>query len=68
MFYTAGKPTSCCIAKLEDGLLVEYDVCGERREGVYNPKVFEYIGTGVIHSVDGVEQNWDRKVHFWKRR
>lgn len=62
------KSPSRCIAKLEDGSLVEYDACDKNREGILNLKVFEYIGEGVIHSIGGVEQNWDRKMHFWKRR
>ena len=58
-------------AKLDDGAVVPYDACNTSRDASWDaqfrPDVFEYIGHGVIHTVNGVNQNSTRPMHFWKR-
>lgn len=49
---------------LINGQLKPYDACGKRHD--YDPKVFRWIGRGVIHSINGVLQNdEDRRYHFF---
>ena len=52
--------------------LVPYSVCGNHRETeLYSPEVFEYVGQGEIHSINGVVQIKDgepKQYHFWRKR
>lgn len=57
-----------CKAKIK-GKIVQYDVCSRLRFNIaFSENVFEYIGEGVIHSINGVIQsNSNYKLyHFWK--
>jgi len=51
------------IAKLENGEEVPYDLCSENNDGHPN---FKYIGFGTIWTINGVNQNSERKYHFFK--
>lgn len=45
-----------CIAKLTNGQLIEYSECrevNEPQDGI-NSAMYKYVGTGYIHSVDGI--------------
>ncbi len=53
------------IAKLENGEDVQYDLCSENNEGHPN---FEYIGPGIIWTINGINQNSTTKRHFFKRK
>ena len=59
------------LAKLDDGTVVPYDACSTFRDASWDAQfrlgVFEYIGHGVIYTVNGVNQNSTRPMHFWKR-
>lgn len=52
---------------LIDGQVVNYDKCGidpNAYDGL--PLSLTYLGEGVIYSVNGVLQNSDIVLHFWK--
>ena len=57
---------------LIDSKLVPYDACDEHRETeLYSPEVFEYVGQGEIHSINGVVQikvGEPKQYHFWRKR
>ena len=61
------EPCTACFAKLDDGTVVPYDACDASRDAPYSPDSLEYIGRGVIYTVNGVNQNSTRPMHFWKR-
>jgi len=65
-FFTGGTK-NICIAKLDNGEEVEYDACSKNRNA-YNPEIFEYIGQGVIWTVNGKNQNMEEIMHFFKRK
>jgi len=49
----------------DDAQIVEYDVCSENL-GFYDPRVFEYIGRGVIYFA--CSQLWGNKQYYFYRR
>jgi hypothetical protein len=54
------------IAKI-NGWLEPYDACSAR--GVNpDPDIFESIGTGTIHMIDGAEQHILTKYVFYRRK
>lgn len=53
-------------AKLDDGRIIIYDICANRVDA-YDSSGFEFIGWGVIHSVDGIEQNFTERMCFFVR-
>jgi len=53
-------------AKLDDGRIVIYDVCADRINA-YDPENFQFIGWGVIHSVDGAEQSFTKRMCFFEK-
>ena len=57
------------LCQLEDGTIVSYDVADSSDEQVYDPKYFEFIGIGHIHSVGGVLQVYtaEAKEYFYRR-
>lgn len=49
------------------GKIVLYHVCSQLRFNIaFDENVFEYIGEGVIHSINGVIQSNYKSYHFWK--
>ena len=57
------------LCQLEDGTIVSYDAAHSTDEQVYDPKYFEFIGIGHIHSVGGVLQSYtaETKEYFYRR-
>lgn len=59
-------------AKLDDGSIVLYDVCqceeGYLKEGSVYRDVFEFIGFGVTHSINGQVVRDTRRMAFFKRK
>ena len=53
------------IAKLENGDEVPYDLCSENNDSHPN---FKYIGFGAIWTINGINQNSEKKYHFFKRK
>ena len=53
------------IAKLENGEKVNYDACGNSQHDYPH---YEYIGEGIIWTINGVNQNSTTKRHFFKRK
>lgn len=52
---------------LVDGRLYEYDVCSESVDTYKGRSDLNYIGRGVIFSIDGVvQQLGDRFLSFWE--
>lgn len=54
---------------LIDGKEVKYFACSSRRNTYKKQEKnghFEYIGKGIIWTIDGVQQSGNRKLHFWK--
>lgn len=52
--------------QLEDGRVVEYDLCGNSRncyDDIQQEKI--YLGTGSIYSVNGHRQTYTKINHFW---
>lgn len=64
MFTYNGKPAER-IAKLHSGRLVEYDAAssGLTPNSQYYGHAFDFIGIGIIYSVNGVKQNYDLNNH-----
>ena len=54
------------MAKLNNGKLVHYDACADKRIVPSYRKAFRYIGKGAIFSINGVEQNRDKQRYFWE--
>lgn len=51
-----------------NGELKPYYVCDKKREA-YSDWPVKYIGSGYIHSIDGVEQCHPEEVmHFWVKK
>ena len=66
-----GERNTTCICLLEDGSKVKYDRMASNRDAyVGQQRNLEYLGTGVIYSIDGKVQNYDlnKKNHFWKEK
>lgn len=60
------KIKPCC--KLEDGTITEYDVCDTQRNGINNPKIYEYLGSGKIYSIEGkLAIPACYNMYFWRR-
>lgn len=53
------------LCQLEDGTIVSYDAAHSTDEQVYDPKHFELIGIGHIHSVGGVLQSYTAETKEW---
>lgn len=54
--------------KLDDGSTVPYDAAGDSPDTYADWNVnYEYIGEGVVWEINGVQQNSDRKSHFFRR-
>ena len=51
-------------AKLNDGRIVEYNACADSPDA-YDPNSFEFIGKGIIHTVNGVVQSGDQQQCFF---
>ncbi len=64
-----GGSSSNCIAKLTDGRTHFYDYAGKNREDYSGIQfMIEYLGEGVVYSVNDVLQNSEEKLHFWIRK
>ena len=58
------KKKNVTVAELNNGKLVEYDLCHSEYKD-YGCR-FSYIGAGVVYSVNGAYQNGSKSVkHFW---
>jgi hypothetical protein len=57
------------LAKLDDGRIVEYDVCSKNKKNCYSDNnSFTYLGEGVIYSIDDTIQiGAETKYHFFIR-
>lgn len=49
-------------AKLDDGTIVVYDVCGSSPDSYPG---FIYLGKGVVYAIDGIPQSYTIKEHFF---
>ena len=58
-----------CVAKLDDGTLIEYDGADSKnltdKNDFYQKENMKFIGTGVIYSIEGVLQKGKEKLRFW---
>ncbi len=55
------------LCKLDDGKVVEYDVCSLDKNG-FSSEHFEFIGFGKIHSVNRRVYTGTAQEYFWKRK
>jgi len=57
------------LCKLEDRTIVSYEVAHYTDEEVYDPKLFEFIGTGYVYSIDGALQSLEDEeyLYFYRR-
>lgn len=53
-------------AKLNDGSIVEYDVCANSSDA-YDPNNFRFIGRGIIYSVNNVVQKSTKERCFYRK-
>lgn len=60
------KEKSICRAKLLNGAIVFYDLCGESKKDYSDIENKEYLGEGTIYEVNGVQQSFTEIEHFWK--
>lgn len=51
-----------------NGKIVSYDACSEEGADAYSSEHFNYIGSGTIYSIDGVEQTFTQKHYFFTRK
>lgn len=56
--------TNC---KLLNGAIKEYHISSETRN-IHTPILFEYLGIGVVYSVNGQVRRSPIRRHFWKRK
>ena len=56
--------STVALAKLESGEIVKYDY--SRHYEWDTPKGFVFLGSGVIYSINGVEQDGTQKLYFFK--
>lgn len=71
-------PYKQTICKLDNGKIIEYDACasikdkisGKERtpEEIYDPNIFEYIGTGVLYQVGDTLQNSTVREYFYIKK
>lgn len=66
------SPNWVTTCKLADHTIRQYDVAHDEPGG-YDPKVFAYIGQGIIWTVDNVRQSYDFNdpadwLYFYVRR
>ena len=54
-----------CLAKLDNGDIVFYDMAADRKDA-YRGLNVEYIGQGVYYKIDGVLQGGHKVVHFFR--
>lgn len=54
-------------AKLDNKGIVAYDNTHATKD-ISNAHMYDYLGTGVIHSIDGKVQNSTERMHFWRRK
>ena len=61
--------TTVCLAEIH-GKILQYDGANPARwSKIYTAKDgWEYLGEGVIWSINGVMQVGSTRLHFWKRR
>jgi len=52
---------------LIDGIIRQYDVCGNSKDSYKEYPQYTYIGEGVIYSIKGIRQNFTEKEHFFIR-
>ena len=65
MKYSCNNTIKLC--KLGQGVIKEYDVYSDNKNA-YDPKLFDYIGYGLIYSVDGIKQPGLGYQHFFVRK
>lgn len=63
IFRLSETPRPVCVALLDSGEKVKYILCDEKKHR-YPGR--EYLGEGVIFSVNGVKQNDTKKMHFYR--
>jgi hypothetical protein len=64
-FFVKGEKWEQTEARLDDGSIIEYDVCSLNKDE-YDDDEFTYVGEGVIHSVGKVVQiGATTKYHFF---
>jgi hypothetical protein len=55
-------------ALLDNGQIVEYDLCHDKPVSYYvNPDKYEFLGKGIIYEVNGYKQTGSEKYLFWNR-
>ena len=60
---SACKPHVC--VALIDGEKLHYTLCADCKDAYPDIKDKEYLGKGVIYSINGVLQNSKEECHFW---
>lgn len=53
-------------AILIDGSIVEYQLSSETKK-VHQPIFWDYLGQGVVYSINGQVRRSSVRKHFWKR-
>lgn len=54
-------------ALLDNGRIVEYDICSRDIRTVNDPKC-RYLGIGTVYSINGVRQEHGARMHFWAKK
>ena len=59
------EPRRTC--RLDTGHIVFYDACSELQSD-YDLALFECLGRGVIHEIDGIADDTGKQLYFFVRR
>ncbi len=61
------KNDPICECRLSDGKICRYDACSPKRDA-YDDDPFDFIGTGYIYRINGVQQTGEDELYFFRRR
>lgn len=61
-----GALTTETLAKLSTGAIVPYDACNADYDKYDDRGDVTYLGTGTIHTINGVKQKDNQVLHFWQ--
>lgn len=57
-----------CIALINGQHFCYDDASVAPPQGAHSEKEWEYLGEGVIYSVNGTKQRGETRLHFWRRK